>query len=359
MGRQPIIEKATMLIHDLDTPAVVCDLDKLERNIHAMHARCRELGIPLRSHTKSNKIPEIAHLQLAAGSQGICCQKVGEAEVMVAAGIQDILLPYNIVGGQKVDRLLRLARRGAIITVAVDSAVTAQGISALARQQGGTVQVLIELDTGSRRCGVQSPQAAQELAEQVVDLPGLALQGIMTYPSRREAQPFLEETIERFRRAGLPIQTISLGGTGAEALSKALGATEHRAGSYLWEGLERIRSSADLSDERCPLRILCTVVSTPAPGRIIIDGGMKTFCSYPPTPYGYCVEHPELKIYAMSVEHGHVEASGSSHRFQVGERLTWIPLHQEMALNLHDELVGYRGEQVEVIWPVAGRGKVK
>jgi D-serine deaminase-like pyridoxal phosphate-dependent protein len=348
-----------MLIHDLDTPAVVCDLDKLERNIRDMHARCQDVGIPLRSHTKSNKIPEIAHMHVAAGSAGICCQKVGEAEVMVAAGIHDILLPYNIVGAQKVDRLLRLARRGAQITVAVDSAETAQGISAAARQQGGTVRVLIEMDTGAKRCGVQSPQAARDLARQIVELPGLDLQGVMTYPSRREAKPFLDETIDLFRQDGLPLHTLSLGGTGLEALSKELGATEHRAGSYLWEGLERIRSSADLSDERCPLRIICTVVSTPAPGRIIIDGGMKTFCSYPPTPYGYCVEHPELKIYAMSVEHGHVDASQSSHQFKVGERLTWIPLHQEMALNLHDELVGYRGEQIEVIWPVAGRGKVK
>jgi D-serine deaminase-like pyridoxal phosphate-dependent protein len=348
-----------MLIHDLDTPAVICDLDKLDQNIRAMHERCREIGIPLRSHTKSNKIPEIAHMQIAAGSAGICCQKVGEAEVMAAAGIQDILLPYNIVGSTKSDRLLRLARRGAAITVAVDSLETAQGISNTARQMGGRVRVLIELDTGSRRCGVQSPQAARDLARQIVGLPGLDLQGIMTYPSRLEAQGFLDETVELFRQDGLPIQTISLGGTGAEALSKELGATEHRAGSYLWEGLDRIRTGADLSDERCPLRIVCTVVSTPAPGRIIIDGGMKTFCSYPPTPYGFCVEHPELKIYAMSVEHGHVDASASSHRFKVGERLTWIPLHQEMALNLHDDLVGYRGELVEVVWPVAGRGKVK
>jgi D-serine deaminase-like pyridoxal phosphate-dependent protein len=92
---------------------------------------------------------------------------------------------------------------------------------------------------------------------------------------------------------------------------------------------------------------------------LIIDGGMKTFCTYPPVPYGYCVEHPELKITGMSIEHGHVDTSESSHNFQVGERLTWIPLHQEMALNLHDELIGYRGEQIEVVWPVWGRGKVK
>jgi D-serine deaminase-like pyridoxal phosphate-dependent protein len=348
-----------MLIHDLDTPAVVIDLDKMQRNIREMHDRCRSVGIPLRSHTTSNKIPEIAHMQINAGSIGICCQKVGEAEVMVAGGIHDIFLPYNIVGASKADRLLRLARRGATITVAVDSVDTAQGISSVARQTGGQVRVWIELDTGGKRCGVQSPQAAQEVARQIVELPGIDLQGIMTYPSRPEAKAFLEETVDRFQQDGLPIGTISLGGTGVEQLSKDLGATEHRAGSYLWEGLDRIRSSSDLNDDRCPLRVICTVVSTPAPGRIIIDGGMKTFASYPPTPYGYCVEHPELKIYGMSVEHGHVDASASSHQFKVGDRLTWIPLHQEMCLNLHDEAVGYRGEQVEVIWPVLGRGKVK
>lgn len=348
-----------MRLHELDTPAVICDLDLLERNIHDTHARCREVGIPLRSHTKSNKIPEIAQMQMDAGSVGICCQKVGEAEVMVAGGLRDILLPYNIVGPAKTDRLLRLARRDATITVAVDSAETAQGISDAARQMGGSVRVLVEMDTGGKRCGVPSPTAARDLARQIVGLPGIELRGIMTYPTRAEAAPVLEETVALFDRDGLPIETISLGGTGVEALSKQLGATEHRAGSYLWEGLDRIRTSADLSNERCPLRIICTVVSTPAPGRMIIDGGMKTFCSYPPTPYGYCVEHPELKLYGMSVEHGHVDATASTHQFKVGDRLTWIPLHQEMALNLHDELVGYRGEQVEVIWPVAGRGKVK
>jgi len=347
-----------MVLHDLETPAVVCDLDTLERNIQETHDRCRAVGIPLRSHTKSNKIPEIAHMQLRAGSIGICSQKVGEAEVMVAGGVNDILLPYNIVSTPKVERLLRLARR-AQITVALDSLATAQGIADVARQAGGKVRVLLELDTGAKRCGVQSPHAAVELGQQIVDLPGIDLQGIMTYPSKPEIKPFLEETVALFQRAGLPINAVSGGGTGAEAITKELGCTEHRAGSYLWEGLTRIRTSDDLSAARCPLRIICTVVSTPAAGRIIIDGGMKTFCSYPPTPYGHCVEHPEIKIYGMSVEHGHVDVSQSTHRFQVGERLTWIPLHQEMALNLHDELVGYRGEQVEVIWPVAGRGKVK
>jgi D-serine deaminase-like pyridoxal phosphate-dependent protein len=347
-----------MLIHDLDTPVVVIDLDKMERNIRDMAAACRAVGIPLRSHTKSHKIPEIAHMQMASGVIGICCQKVGEAEVMVAAGITDITIPFNIVGAAKVERLLRLSKR-ATITVTVDSEATARGISEGAQKFGGMVRTLIETDTGAKRCGVQSPQEAQALARILHDLPGIDFQGIMTYPSRVDAKPFVDETFALIRGDGIPVHAFSAGGTGLEKASVEIGATEHRAGSYVWEHVTRVKSRADLSDERCPLRIITTVVSTPTPNRIILDGGMKTFCSYPPVPYGYCVEHPEIFITGMSIEHGHVDVSQSSHKFKVGERLTWIPLHQEMALNLHDEVVGYRGEQVEVVWPVWGRGKVK
>ena len=347
-----------MLIHDLDTPAMVCDLDILERNIETMAAHCRQVDIPLRVHAKSHKIPEIAHMQLARGAIGICCQKLGEAEVMAAAGIQDILIPYNIVGPLKVERLLRLTRR-VTMTVAVDGVITAQGISEGAKKQGDSVRVLIELDTGSRRCGVQSPQEALALARQLVDLPGIDLQGLMTYPSQVAARPFLEETIALFDADGIPVKMISGGGTGLEAASKELGCTETRSGSYVWEGQSRVKGRESLSAERCPVRIITTVVSTPAPGRIIVDGGMKTFTSYPPLPYGYCVEHPEITFQAMSVEHGHVDVSQSAHTFKVGQRLSFIPHHQGMTLNLHDELVGYRGEEVEVVWPVQGRGKVK
>jgi D-serine deaminase-like pyridoxal phosphate-dependent protein len=347
-----------MLIHDLDTPTVVCDLDKLERNITTYAENAKSVGIPLWSHTKSHKIPEIAHMQMKSGVVGICCQKVGEAEVMAAGGISNILIPYNVVGASKVDRLLRLARR-IQISVAVDSETTARGISDGSLRYGGEVRTYIELDTGSKRCGVQSPAEAQDLARKISDLPGIDFQGVLTYPSRIEIQPFLQETVERITSDGIPVNVVSGGGTGAEEVSKEIGCTETRAGSYVWEGLTRIKGREELSDERCPLRILTTVVSRPTSNRLIIDGGMKTFCSYPPVPYGYCVEHPELKIVGMSIEHGHVDTSESSHTFQVGERLTWIPLHQEMALNLHDELVGYRGEQIEVVWPVWGRGKVK
>ncbi len=188
-----------MLIHDLDTPTVVCDLDKLERNINTYADNAKAVGIPLWSHTKSHKIPEIAHMQMRSGVVGICCQKVGEAEVMAAAGITNITIPYNIVGALKVDRLLRLVHR-ITITVAVDSETTARGISEGAVRYGGEVRTLIELDTGSKRCGVQSPEAAQELARTIADLPGIDFQGVMTYPSRTTIQPFLAETVRTHYR---------------------------------------------------------------------------------------------------------------------------------------------------------------
>jgi len=345
-------------ISDLDTPSVICDLDVMDKNLRDMANHCRNLDIPFRTHTKSHKIPELAHRQIQSGAVGICCQKLGDAEVMVAAGIKDILIPFNIVGPIKTERLTRLVRR-ANVTVAVDSEETARGISRQAASDGVDVRMLVELDTGSHRCGVQSPLEARDLARTITRLPGIDFQGVMTYPSRVEAKPFLDETVCLLRAEGIPVTVVSGGGTGHEAISKEIGCTETRSGSYIWEGLTRIKSRADLSPERCPIRVLCTVVSTAVPGRMIIDGGLKTFASYPPRPYGLCVEHPEIEIIGMSIEHGHVDVSMSSHRFKVGERLSVIPLHGEMCINLHDELVGVRNGQVEVIWPVAGRGKVK
>ena len=348
-----------MYVFDLDTPALVVDLDVLERNIEGMASHCADLGIALRVHTKSHKVPEIAKMQVAAGSQGITCQKVGEAEVMAHAGIDDILIPYNIVGKTKVRRLCALAQMTDMI-VAVDSEDTARGISHQAGEDGCTIRVLVELDTGGKRCGVQSPQAAQELGKRIMDLPGLSLKGIMTYPSRPTAKPFIEETVSLFCQAGLSCQIISGGGTGLEAASKEIGCTETRSGSYVYEGMTRVgRSREGLNPERCPLRVVATVVSMPTSDRIIIDGGQKTFGSYPPVPYGSIIEQPEAKIYGMSVEHGHVDVSECSHRFRVGEKLSVIPLHQGMVTNMHDEMVGARNQQVEVVWRIQGRGKAK
>jgi len=353
-----------MHVYDLDTPALVIDLDVLERNIANMAAHCQDLGIALRVHTKTHKIPEIARMQLAAGSQGIVCQKVGEAEVMARAGIRDILIPYNILGPQKLRRLTALARMArneghSAITVAADSEETVRGLSAQAAADGATIRVLVEVDTGGGRCGVQTPEAARDLGRLVADLPGLELVGMMTFPSNPRAQPFFDCARDLWARDGLPCEVLSGGGTGLEAVSKELGFTEHRSGSYAYEGMTRIKTSADLTPERCALRVIVTVVSAPTPDRIIIDGGQKTFESYPPKPYGLVVEHPAARIQAMSVEHGHVDVSACDHRFRVGEKLSVIPLHQGKVTNMHDEVAAARNGEVVCVWDVAGRGKVR
>jgi D-serine deaminase-like pyridoxal phosphate-dependent protein len=189
-------------------------------------------------------------------------------------------------------------------------------------------------------------------------LPGLELRGVMTYPSRAEAREFLGETIALFDGANLPHPIISGGGTGSEAISKEIGCTETRSGSYVYEGMRRV-SHRDFRPERCALRMITTVVSVPASDRIIIDGGQKTFESYPPAPYGHVIEQPQARIYGMSVEHGHVDVSECDHAFQVGEKLSVIPLHQGKVSNMHDEIAAARNGRVEAIWQIQGRGKVR
>ncbi len=347
-----------MRTSELDTPALVVDLDVLERNIAGMAAHCDDLGIAQRVHTKTHKTPEIAKMQVAAGSRGITCQKLGEAEAMADGGLDDILIPYNIVGKPKLARLVDLCRR-ARITVAVDSTDTVVGISHAADAAGIEIPLLVEMDTGSRRCGVQSPAAVTMMAQHIESSPGVAFAGVMTYPSRTSAHGFIDETVESLGSSGMDAHIISGGGTGSERASREIGCTETRSGSYAYEGMTRVGRSEDLTAERCALRMIVTIVSVPTPDRIIIDAGQKSFTSYPPTPYGHIIEQPAAKITGMSVEHGHVDTSECARHFYVGEHLSVIPLHQGMTSNLHDELVAVRGDEVEETWRIAGRGRVK
>ncbi|MBK9165957.1 MAG: alanine racemase [Bryobacterales bacterium] len=359
-GAAPHHTGAIRTVDDLDTPAMIIDLDILEKNIREMQEHCNREQIPLHVHIKTHKIPEIALMQLRQGATGICCQKLGEAEVMVAGGVRsDILVPYNIVGRQKLVRLARLCKR-ARMTVAVDSEVVAQGISQQLQQDGGSVRVLVELDTGGRRTGVQSPQAALELAQKISRMPKLDFRGVMTFPSRLEAKPFFDETIHLFKKAGLPLHEISGGGTGAESASKQIGCNVTRSGSYVFEGLKRINTTTNRPNPvTCATRMIMTVVSTPTADRVIIDGGQKTFQRNPERPYAMIEGHPEALINGMSVEHGHVDVSGSSHKFKVGERLAVIPQHQGVTINHHDEVYAVRKGMIEAVWPVAGRGRVR
>ena len=343
---------------ELDTPALVVDLDVLEKNIRDLQADCDRIGIPLRTHTKTHRTPQIAHLQIAAGAIGIACQKLGDAEVMAAAGIPDILIPYNIVGKPKLERLTRLIKGGSTtLTVAADSAATVEGLSAQAVKDDCTIRVIVEMDCGGHRCGTQSPRETVELAQHIDRLPGLDFMGVMTYAGGERVPPYFAEVRELAKKAGLPLHMVSNGGTGSQAFCRSLGCTETRIGSYAFEGMTRVGKRDDLHPDRCPVRVVVTVVSTQVPGQIIVDGGIKAFTSYPPTPYGYCLEHPEIWIKGVSIEHGHVDITQAAHKFKVGEMLSFIPLHGEMTTNLYEYTHPMRQGQIVDKWRVLGRGQ--
>jgi D-serine deaminase-like pyridoxal phosphate-dependent protein len=319
-----------------------------------------EHGIANRPHVKTHKIPAIAQMQMDAGAVGITCQKISEAEVMAKAGINDIFIPYNIVGEKKLTRLMALAKR-VTVSVTADSAFVIRGLSDSAQQAGLTLTVLVECDTGLQRCGVQTPQQAAELARLIQQLPNLHFGGLMTYPTSEQTEPFVRETRALLVNDGLQIKRVSGGGTPAMwQVHEHPEVTEHRAGIYVYGDRLTLRSGAVTLDT-CALKVHTTVVSRPTPERGILDAGSKSLSSdlHGLDGYGYICEYPEAKIYALSEEHGHVDFSACEHKPEIGERLTVIPNHCCTVTSLFDEVVGARGDQVEVIWQVAARGAVR
>ncbi|SVD42705.1 uncharacterized protein METZ01_LOCUS395559, partial [marine metagenome] len=250
-----------MRVEDLDTPYLLVDLDGLEDNLDRVQAYCDENGIGLRPHIKTHKCLTIAHMQMERGAIGIVAQKLGEAEVMVAGGVdEDTLVPFNIIGRQKLDRLAALTKRTRL-TVAADSGYTVNGLSEACSRAGVEVGVVIELGQG--RTGVETADQAAELGTLVDQLPGVELRGIMIMPSPPEARPFIQETIEKFDVKGLPHSIVSGGSSPCLWTSHEIPEiTEHRAGEYPVGGMKHL-SLGTHTVEQCAGRMLATVVSRP------------------------------------------------------------------------------------------------
>jgi len=279
-----------MHVSEIETPAVVIDLDVMERNLSRMAAYCRSKNIRLRPHTKTHKIPELAKRQLAGGAKGITVAKIGEAEVMVAAGITDILIAYPLIGLGKAERLAALATR-ADITVALDSAEVAQALSNQLHAKGVRVGVLVELDVGFGRCGVANPQSVLTVAQKIAGLPALDFQGLMFFPGHFQVvaperaqllgsvNEFLRESLRLLEENSLAATTVS-GGSTPTAFEGHLfhRVNEIRPGMYIFNDRNMVGiGNAALED--CALTVVTTVVSTSVCGRAIIDGGSKTFSS--------------------------------------------------------------------------------
>ena len=346
-----------MRLEDIDTPALVVDLDILEANIARLQTYLNQHRLANRPHIKTHKIPDIAHMQLKAGAVGITCQKLGEAEIMASAGVDDILITFNIVGAAKLERLTALARR-CTVSITADSEFALRGLSSAAQAAGMTLTVLIECDTGMGRCGVQTPQEAASLARLSARLPGLRFGGLMTYPNSALLDPFVRETRALLAAEGIPVDHVSGGGsvdlwqahTHAEL-------TEHRAGEYIY-GDRRHLLAGRMPLEQVAARVIATVVSRPTAGRGILDAGSKALTSDPATldGLGHLVEYPAARLYAASEEHGHVDFSACDRRPEIGERVSVLPNHVCVVTNLFNNVHGVRAGQVETVWPVAARG---
>jgi D-serine deaminase-like pyridoxal phosphate-dependent protein len=361
-------------IDELETPAVVVDLDVLEANIARFADYAKSHGLRLRPHSKTHKIPAIAQMQIAAGSHGITVAKTGEAEVMADAGLDNILLAYPIFGEKKLERLATLGLKKKI-TIAVDNAVTAEAISRAARSAGSTFDVLVELDVGMRRCGVASVEEAERLAKTIDTLPGVRFAGLNFYPGHvwaspaQQAEPLQEisakvaHVLDRLSRSGLCCEVVSGGSTPTALQSHYVeGLTEIRPGTYVFNDRNTLDAGA-CSIADCALRVVVAVVSTAVPGRAIIDGGSKTFSSDrllsgTREGFGHIHEYPEVLFEGMSEEHGHLNIEASVPALRIGDRLSILPNHVCACVNMHDRIFYHRNGVVEGVWQVAGRGRV-
>ena len=359
-------------LEDLETPAVVVDLDVLENNIRRMAESARSAGVRLRPHAKTHKTPEIARMQTRAGAAGLTVAKTGEAEVFAAAGFDDLFLAYPVVGAEKARRLLPLADR-IRLAVGADSVEGARSLAEAFHAAGRTISVLVKIDSGLHRVGV-APSDAVATAARIAEIPGVDFRGVFTHAGhaygaespeaiaaigRREGE-ILAEAAAAIRESGLPVAEVSVGSTpSAPHAMRVAGVTECRPGNYVFYDASQVSlGSCSLSD--CAMTVLATVVSVAVPGQAVLDAGSKTLSSdaLRPRPGGHgFLLGRESRIQRLSEEHGVVVlAPGES--FRVGERVRILPNHACVVTNLHDRLYGVRSGRVEIELSVAARGRI-
>ncbi len=355
---------------DLDTPALLVDLPTLERNTRKMaDTIIRKAGVRWRPHTKGMKTPALAHRLLDAGATGITCAKLGEAEVMAAGGVKDILIANQIVGPRKIARLVNL-RKQADVMVCVDDESNIRQLDLAAVEKGVRVRVLIEVDVGMNRAGAAPGEPVLSLAQTIAACPGLQFSGLMTWEAHTlaiedagEKQRVITESLSRLtasadlcRRNGLCVDIVSCGGTGTYWISAFHpGITEIEAGGGIF-GDVRYRTVFGV-DHEYALTVLSTVTSRPTPTRVICDAGKKTMSSDAavPEPIGI----PNVTFVGLSAEHGKIELNAPAETPRVGETIEFVAGYSDTTVVLHDELYGIRDGVVEAVWPLPARGRLQ
>jgi len=346
-----------------DTPYASVDLDVVERNIRRLQDYCDAHGLACRPHMKTHKLAAIAHAQIRAGAVGITCQKLGEAAAMIAAGIEDVLIAYPLLGSEKLARCCGLAR-AARISVAADSADVAHGLSQALAAQGLSVDFLVDCDTGLGRTGVPSAAAALELAQLVDSLPGLRFAGLFTYPTAPGRAGLLEDARALIQGAGIAVTTVSGGGTrDAFRTHDSPVVSELRVGTYVYGDRASVGYGVSALED-CALRVHATVVSRTAPGRVILDVGSKTLTTDEVEApgidgYGLILERPGARIDALFEEHARVELDPGEPPLALGDVVAILPNHACGTTGVQNEVFAHRGGAGVGWWPVISRGAVR
>jgi len=362
-----------MKIAAVDTPALILDLDAFERNVARMADALRGTSVRLRPHAKSHKCAEIALRQMAAGAVGVCCQKVSEAEALVAGGVTNVLISNEVMGASKLDRLAALARR-AKLAVCVDAAENVAQLDAAAARAGVRLEVLVELNVGGNRCGVEAGAPALALARAIAASDNLRFAGLQAYhgsvqhvrtvADRREA---ISHSVERVRSTreliqnnGIPCETVTGAGTGSYPLELASGAwDELQPGSYIFMDADYNRNEFDAAwpPFEQSLFVWTTVMSRPAATRAVVDAGLKSVSVDSGLPQVW--QHEGLECVSDSDEHFVFTIGPNAAAPALGDKLLLVPGHCDPTVNLYDWFVCVRGGVVEALWPVSARGAMR
>ncbi len=363
---QPPPAQPGMRQDEVDTPALLIDLDAFEANLDRMAAAVDVAGVKLRAHAKTHKSPVIANLQMARGAVGQCVQKVAEAEVLAWGGVPDIIVTNQVVGGAKLARLAALTRI-ARIAVCADDARQVAAIEAAAEAAGVRIPVLVEIDVGAGRCGVAAGPDAVALAQLIAGSRHLEFRGLQAYQGSAQHMRSLEErqaaigvaadrsrrTVEQLRQQGLACPVVGGGGTGSFALEAASGIyTEVQCGSYCFMDADYARN-ADAPAFEQSLFVLATVMSAAMPGVAVVDAGLKALSTDSGMPVPWRREG--VRYVGASDEHGKLLCEPGTAP-ELGEKLLLAPGHCDPTVDRYDWYVGVRAGRVECLWPVAARG---
>lgn len=360
-----------MALEDVQTPALIVDLDAFERNVRRMRAFVERMGVRHRAHAKTHRSADIARIQVElGGAVGVCCQKVSEAEAIVAGGMSDVLVSNEVVDPMKIDRLAQLAGRARTI-VCVDDAGNVDDLSAAAGRHGTTIECLVEIDCGAGRCGVQWGEPVVALARKIAAAPGLEFSGLQAYQgAAQHVHDFTErkakvdaairqvaDTVAMLRAQGLGCTIVGGAGTGSYYFEGASGVyNELQCGSYIFMDADyrRVRdeSGGFIREFENSLFIWTAIMSKTKPDRAICDAGLKAQSVDSGLPVVF--ERDDVEYIKCSDEHGVIADPGNV--LKLNDKLRLVPGHCDPTCNVHDWYVGIRGGMVECLWPVTARG---